>query len=203
MIAPRKERPVRHRPEDATRAALALFRDAHQLVGTGPRQRLQQHAVRHAEQHRRRPDAERHRENRDGSEARLTAEQTEAVAQILHEAGERNAAGGGRRWNRRRAPGPATKIRGLAYPDIDKIVDAPFGLPGAAALRAQRLVRGRGMRAQLFEHVSVARVAVRLERAVQPLFPVRHGESRQRGPAPGRTCPTSSAASRALFGLRA
>jgi hypothetical protein len=83
MVAPRKERPVRQRPEDPTRTARPRFRDANQLGRVGPRQGLQQHAVRHAEQHRCRPDAECHRENRDGSEARLTTEQSKAVEQVL------------------------------------------------------------------------------------------------------------------------
>ena len=84
MISPGQVGTVRHRAGHAPAATLARFGHAQQSFRVGPRQRLQQYAVRDAEQHRGRPDAERHRENRDGREARLTPEEANAVSQILH-----------------------------------------------------------------------------------------------------------------------
>ncbi len=91
MIAPGEKAAVEDCARNASRPPLPRLGDSHETIGIRPWQRLQQHAIGHAEEHRRRTDAERDGENRDGGEAWLPAQHTNRVAQILRQAGERGA----------------------------------------------------------------------------------------------------------------
>jgi hypothetical protein len=98
----------------------------------------------------------------NGGEARLTTEQANAVTHILHQPGEGHAA---RSRYRRHPLRPSLEIRSIANPDGDQLRDAALGVTGIRSFRAQGVVHGCGMSAQLVEHIGVARAACGTEGA--------------------------------------
>ncbi len=87
MLRPREIGAVHHGAADASDAAGARLRDAHETIGMRPRQRFEQDAVGDAEQRRRRADPQRHRQNRDGRKPRLASQQAHGIARVLDQPG--------------------------------------------------------------------------------------------------------------------
>ena len=147
----------------------AALVEAHEARRVGPRQRLEEHAIGDAADHRRGRDAERHRRDHQRGVGGLASEQAERVAEVLHH-GRRRARRARGRHHRRRAFRPAREQLRVCDPGVDLLRDAAIGVAGVAAFRARRGVQRGGVLRELLEHVRVESDSIRrLVRGVHTL----------------------------------
>ena len=114
--------PIRHR---------IVLDDAHETVGVGERQRLQQNRIDHATDGRGCADAKRERQDRDDGEARRQTEGSRRVSHVLPQLIEpdRNPHGAGiladQRYVTERSEGGATRLIGR-HPSRDVVLGFPL-----------------------------------------------------------------------------
>ncbi len=128
FAAPIEEIRVRHR---ALRELRRGLEDHQQPVRIGIRQRLQKHAVHHAENGRVRPDAQRQRQHRDGGEAGVLAQRAESVAKVLPKAGQ-DTSRSARCFRAPRTTGSGALVRSTAR---SSLASSSWSLTSSSAMR--------------------------------------------------------------------
>ena len=162
------------------RRTLAGFRQQNKAICLRPRERLEQHVIRHAVHGSRRGDPKGGQQRREQGERPLAKKDADAIAQILCETGPSSCGGGWGLDHGRSPPRPAVARR-PGTPIVDESADSGLRSVSIQTIGARGFERGGRMLRQFFHDVIVGRRLLPHQRIADVESPV-HDDA----PLPGR-----------------